>query len=189
MNKIGYGTLALNLLLLVTPHFMPFAHAAPPVELTQPTAVHAIKIENLPPGKFLHAFYVAGHETFMPLVGSVLEIAYILKAVDHIQIPDSGIVTLDETKVPKVKYSNKSFSYLVLAITGPLPSQLFFKNIDDNHLVIDPRATPEDLKKKPKMEFSSEKIGFIDAFKLKSKLPPGGSTIVIDASNSSKDLK
>ena len=142
--------------------------------------VAAIRITNLraQPGRYLHVFYVSARPAGIDTPGAELKVRAILKPLDRIAIPPTGTIDLAATSVPKSGFM--SFNYLVLAITGPQPSRLFMRNTD-NSVITDPRASQAEIEAKPASDFASERMGYIDALRLR-RLPTSGQTILLDAS-------
>jgi hypothetical protein len=140
--------------------------------------VEALHIINLKPvaGKFLNVFYVSAREAAMGISGQQLQVHAILAGPSRVQIPESGIVDLQAMRVPRNGF--KTFNYLYLAITGAQPDPLFLRNTDGTD-VDDPRALPQELKRKPAPAFQAAHTGFISA-KALSKLARSGQAIEID---------
>lgn len=140
--------------------------------------VDALHIFNLKPvaGKYLNVFYVSAREAAVGVAGQQLQVHAILAGPVRVRIPESGTVDLQAMRVPRNGF--KAFNYIYLAITGAQPDPLFLRNTDGTD-VADPRATLQELKRKPPPSFQAEHTGFISA-KALSKLARLGPAIQID---------
>jgi hypothetical protein len=128
-------------------------------------------------GKFVHAFYVSGREAAVGISGQRLQLHAILAGPVRIQVPRTGIVELPSTRVPRNGFM--AFNYLYLAVTDERPNPLFLRNLDGTR-VRDPRASPEELARKPDHAFETLSSAFVSAKAISRMRPSAGGSVEID---------
>jgi hypothetical protein len=144
------------------------------------TQVDAIRLTGLRPliGKFLHVFYVSAREAAVGVEGQELKVRAILQGPVRIEVPTSGEVELPATRVPRRSFM--TFNYLLVAVTGPEPKQLFLKNSDASP-IDDPRVKDaSELAAKPERDFQAENKYFVSAIRIGQLKPQGGGATPVD---------